>query len=59
MNSRWRGDLGQQVGGPLDGARDELREEGDEGAKGDGVTGGLEVAAIDVDGVGEGLEGVE
>ena len=54
-----RGDLRQQVGGPLDGARDELREEGDEGAKGDGVAGGLEVAPIDVDGVGEGLEGVE
>ena len=34
-------------------------KEGDEGGEGHGVTGGLEVAPIDVDGVGEGLEGVE
>ena len=54
-----RGDLRQQVGGPLDGPRDELREEGDKGTKGHGVAGGLEVAPVDVDGVGEGLEGVE
>ena len=54
-----RGDLREQVGGPFYGPRDKLREEGDKGTKGDGVTGGLEVAPIDVDGVGEGLEGVE
>ena len=54
-----RGDLRQEVGGPLDGSRYELGEEGNEGCKGDGVAGGLEVAAVDVDGVGEGLEGVE
>ena len=52
-------DLWQQVGGPLDGSGDELREKGDKGTKGDGITGGLEVAPVDVDGVGEGLEGVE
>ena len=38
---------------------DELGEERDERAKGDGVPGSLEVAPIDVNGVGEGLEGVE
>ena len=54
-----RGDLRQEVGGALDGPRDELGKEGDEGGEGDGVAGGLEVAAVDVDGVGEGLEGVE
>ena len=54
-----RGDLWQEVGGALDGSSDELREEGDEGGEGDGVSGGLEVAPVDVDGVGEGLEGVE
>ena len=47
----------QEVGGALDGPSNELREEGDKGAKGDGVSGGLEVVAVDVDGVGEGLEG--
>lgn len=55
----WRSDLRQQVGGPLDGPRDKLRKEGDKGTKGDGVSGGLEVASIDVDGVGKGLEGVK
>jgi len=54
-----RGDLREQVGGPFDGARDQLREEGDKSPKGDRVAGGLEVAPIDVNGVGEGLEGVE
>ena len=54
-----RGDLRQKVGGPLDGPGHELGEEGDEGGEADGISGGLEVAAVDVDGVGEGLKGVE
>ena len=54
-----RGDLRQEVGGALDGPRDKLGKERDECGKCDGVAGGLEVAPIDVDGVGEGLEGVE
>ena len=54
-----RGDLRQQVGGLLDGVCVELWEERDEGAIGGRVSRGLEVAPIDVDGVGVGLEGVE
>ena len=44
-----RGDLRQQVGGPLDGPRDKLREEGEKGAKGEGILCGFEVALLNVD----------
>ncbi len=42
-----------------DGARNELREHDHIGTKVDDVALGLHVPAVDVDGVGEGLEGVE
>ena len=51
--------LRQEVGGALDGSCHELREEADVGEEGRGIAGGGEAAAIDVDGIAEGLEGVE
>ena len=57
----WRGfcDLGQEVDGALDGPGDELGEEGDEEREVEEVAGGGELAAVDVDGVAQRLEGVE
>ena len=52
-------ELRQEVRRPLDGAGHELREERDEGEEGDDVLGRLNLAAIDINGIGKCLEGVE
>ncbi len=55
-----RGDaLGEEVFGADDGARDELGEEGDEEGEVEEGGPGFGFVAVGVDGVGEGLEGVE
>ena len=51
--------LRQEVRRPLDGPGHELWEERDEGEEGDDVLGRLNLAAIDIDGVGKRLESVE
>jgi hypothetical protein len=51
--------LGQQVRGALDRPGHQLREEGDEECEVEEARAGLEPAAVDVDRVGERLEGVE
>lgn len=52
-------ELGQEVGGALDGAGYQLRKETDEGEEGYHVVGGFNLALVHVDGVAERLEGVE
>ena len=52
-------ELGQQVGRPLDGAGHQLRGKGDEHAEGHRIARGLDIAAIHVDGVADGLERVK
>lgn len=52
-------ELRQQIRRPFNGARHQLREERDEGEKGNDVLGRLNLAAIDINGIGKRLEGVE
>ena len=52
-------ELREEGGGALDGACDELGEEADVGEEGHGVARWGDGAAVDVDGIAEGLEGVE
>ena len=52
-------ELRQQVGGPLDGTSNELREEAYEGEEGEQVARGTYLSAVDIDGVAQRLEGVE
>ncbi len=53
------GYLGEEVATSFDGAGDELGEEGDVGEEGEEVAGGGELTAKDIEGVAEGLEGIE
>ena len=51
--------LRQQVGGTLDGTCHELREEGDVGEEGEDIVRGGQLTPMNVDGVAEGLKGIE
>lgn len=53
------GDLSEEPGGTLDGAGEQLGEEGNVGGVVEERLGGLDAAAEEIDGVGEGLEGIE
>ena len=52
-------ELRQEVGGSFDWSCNELREERDKRKEGDDVFGRFDILAIYVDGIAEGLEGVE
>ena len=52
-------ELRQKVSRPLDGTGHQLWEKGNEGEKGDNVLGRFNLASINVDGIRQGLEGVE
>jgi hypothetical protein len=52
-------ELRQQIGCPLYGPGHQLREEAHECSEGHEILGGLQLPAIDIDAVAQGLEGVE
>lgn len=52
-------ELRQEVSRPLDGASHQLWEKRNEGEKGDNILGRLNLASVNIDGITQGLEGVE